>query len=71
MYLKIMEDIGYIKARLEDVHLDIKEIKKHRFHSEKRIESLEKSRSYAKGGVGLMAILLTSTVAFLSKWIHY
>lgn len=50
-------DIGYILAKLEELHSDIKEIKHEKYHTSKRIGSLEKSRAYIKG-VGLSCILI-------------
>ena len=53
-------DIGYIMAKLEELHIDIKEIKRARTKAIERIGSLEKSRAYLKG-VGIVVILSTGT----------
>ena len=63
------EDVGYIKARLEDVHLDVKEIKRHRIHIEERVRLLEKMAAYAKGVIAFLLALVTAAVTFVSRMV--
>lgn len=59
------QDIGYILAKLEELHYDIKEIKKLRSDAVNRISSLEKSRSFIKGVGAVSAISLGVILRYL------
>lgn len=60
------KDIGYILAKLEELHHDIKELRKTREKAIDRISSLERSRAYIKGFGSILAV----STGIVLKYIH-
>lgn len=60
------EDIGYIKAKIEELSEDIKEIKQTRRYIHDKVEKLDKQNSFLKG-VGAVFVVAFGTIA---KYLH-
>lgn len=64
--MSMKEDVGYIKAKIEELASDIKEIKETRRFIHDKVDKLEKQHSFMKG-IGAVVVVAFGTVA---KYLH-
>lgn len=64
MYINKRE-LGYILAKLEELHEDVREMKTYRAGVVGRVESLERSRAYFKGIGATIVLSFTAIMKYL------
>ena len=59
------KEVGYILAKLEELHADVKEIRDDGKGKETRLKSLETSRAYFKGAGLVVTFIFGSAMRYL------